>query len=135
MKPIDPSVRSQAVLDVPLNSHLGLVFEGCTDGVAHAYFDVKPHHIGFGSVHAGALYALMDAVGMLALLPTLKASQHAVTHDLHVSVMRPVPADTRCRMTGAVVRQGRTLAFMEVTARVNDAVVATARVTKSLTSH
>lgn len=131
----DLSARNRAVLDVPLNAHLGLVFERCEGGVAHAYFDMKPHHLGFGSVHAGVLYALMDAVGMLALLPSLKASQHAVTHDLHVSVMRPVPAGARCRLTASVVRQGRTLAFMEVAARVDDAVVATARVTKSLTSH
>jgi acyl-coenzyme A thioesterase PaaI-like protein len=87
----DLQSRLQAILDVPLNRHLGLVFEEATEtaggAVAHARFDVQAHHLAFGGLHGGVLYALMDAVSMLALLPALAPAQHAVTHDLHASMM------------------------------------------------
>ena len=130
--------RRQAILDVPLNRHLGLFIDQdhqeTGDGVAHACFDVMPHHLAFGGLHGGVLYALMDAVSMLALLPTLTPAQHAVTHDLHASMMRSVAPGARCRLSAQVIRQGRTLAFIEAKACVDGAVVASARVTKSITA-
>lgn len=129
----DLAGRIRAILDVPLNRHLGLVFDGHVGEVAHAHFDADAVHAAFGAIHAGALYALLDAVCMLALLPALDAGQHAVTHDLQVSVMRPVRPGTRCHLEGRVVRKGRTLAFIDGIARVDGQPVASARVTKSLT--
>lgn len=124
--------RVRLILDVALNRHLGLVLERTDAGASRAWFDVGPPHIGVGTANAGVLYALMDSVAMLALVTQLPASRHAVTHDLHVSVIRPVPAGSRCRLAGEVVRLGRSIAFVDVTATVNGQVVATARVTKSL---
>lgn len=138
MIPSELQGRCQAILDVPLNRHLGLFIEPeheeTGDGMAHAAFDVMPHHLAFGGLHGGVLYALMDAVSMLALLPTLSPAQHAVTHDLHASMMRSVAPGARCRLSAQVIRQGRTLAFIEASARVDGAVVASARVTKSITA-
>lgn len=125
--------RIQSILDVALNRHLGLVFDRHHEGVAHAHFDATAVHAAFGGIHGGALYALLDAVAMLALLPSLPPSRHAVTHDLHVSMMRPVAPGARCHLQGRVVRQGRTLAFLDATAEVDGQVIASARVTKSLT--
>ena len=102
--------------------------------MARAHFVVGAAHEAFGGTHGGALYALLDAVCMLALLPALPAGQHAVTHDLHVSMMRTVRPGARCDLEGQVVRIGRTLAFIEGVARVDGQVVASARVTKSLTN-
>ncbi len=136
MPPSALQARRQAILDVPLNRHLGLNLEAepADDGTTtHAWFDVMPEHLAFGGLHGGVLYALMDAVAMLALLPTLTATQHAVTHDLHASMMRAVAPGARCRLSAHVVRQGRTLAFIEAGVRVDGAVVASARVTKSIT--
>ena len=138
MPPSELQARRQAILDVPLNRHLGLNLEADpaddADGTTtHAWFDVMPEHLAFGGLHGGVLYALMDAVAMLALLPTLTATQHAVTHDLHASMMRAVAPGARCRLSAHVVRQGRTLAFIEAGVRVDGAVVASARVTKSIT--
>jgi len=129
----DLASRLQVVLDVPLHRHLGLVLDGHENGAALAHFDVGPNHSGFGNLHGGVIYVLFDATCMLALLPSLDASQHAVTHDLHVSMLRPVPVGARCRLEARVVKVGRSLAFMDAAALVDDRLVATARVTKSLT--
>ena len=129
----DLAPRVQAILDVPLHRHLGLVFDGHENGAALAHFDVGPAHVALGGLHGGVLYALFDAVAMLALLPSLDASRHAVTHDLHVSMLSPVPAGARCRLEARVVRLGRSLAFLDAAAKLDDRLVATARVTKSLT--
>ncbi len=126
--------KVQQILDVPLHRHLGLVFDGHADGQSHAHFDVGPESAAFGGLHGGILYLLMDATAMLALLPSLTASQHAVTHDIHCSVMRPVSPGARCRLVGSVLRVGKTLAFVEATASVEGKLVASARVTKSLTA-
>ncbi len=132
MDPTDLQTRTRAILDVPLNRHLGLVFDGVDDGVARAHFVATPATLAFGGVHGGVLYALTDAVCMLALLPALDASQHAVTHDLYVSVMRPVPTGAVCCLSARVLRLGRTLAFLEATAEVEGRIVASGRVTKSI---
>jgi uncharacterized protein (TIGR00369 family) len=132
MTTTDLHARSRAILEVALNHHLGLVFDGIVDGVARAHFVATPATLAFGGVHGGVLYALTDAVCMLALLPALDPSQHAVTHDLYVSVMRPVPPGAVCRLSARVLRHGRTLAFLESTAEVDGKIVASGRVTKSI---
>lgn len=132
MTEIPPNPRQQAVLDVALHRHFGLEFGTCADGQASAGFVVGPQHIAFGGLHAGVLYALMDAVSMLALLTRLGPAQHAVTHDLHVSVMRGAAPGDKVMLEGRVARLGRSIAFVDAAARVGDNVIATARVTKSL---
>jgi hypothetical protein len=58
--------------------------------------------------------------------------QHAVTHDLTVSLIRPVPADARVDVIGSVLRRGRAVAFLRAEATVDGAVVAAAQVTLSV---
>lgn len=132
MTSTSPNPRQQTVIDVALHRHLGLAFERCADGEASAGFEVGPQHVGFGTLHAGVLYALMDAVAMLALLTRLDPARHAVTHDLHVSVMRSAALGDRVVLEGRVARLGRSVAFVDVSARVGEVVIATARVTKSV---
>lgn len=132
MNPSDLPARVQALLDVALNHHLGLVFDRHETHTAHAHFDMGPQHLAFGGLHGGALYVLLDAVCLLALLPALAPGQHAVTHDLHISMMRPVAAGAHCQLTARVIKLGRSLAFLEASATVNGQVVASARITKSL---
>jgi uncharacterized protein (TIGR00369 family) len=127
-----PSRRQQVLLDFALHRHLGLAFETSADGTASAGFVVGPQHVAFGGLHGGVLYALMDAVGMLALLTRLAPEHHAVTHDLHVSVMRGAALGDRVVLAAQVARLGRSLAFVDVAARVGETVIATARVTKSV---
>lgn len=135
MTPTEAAARRQWILDVPLNRFIGLAVDAAEDGVARAHLDVQAHHLGFGSLNACVLYALMDSLSLIALLPSLDAAEHAVTHDLHVSMMRPVGPGARCELKAEVVKRGRALAFIEASARVDGAVVATARVTKSIVAH
>ena len=55
----DLQSRRRAILDVPLNRHLGLVLEEATEtsgsAVAHARFDGQAHHLAFGALHGGVL--------------------------------------------------------------------------------
>ena len=125
--------RQRAVLDIPLNRHLGIVYDGCVDGVAMSHFQSTPELATFdGQLHGGALSVLFEVAAFLALVPLLQESQHAVTHDLHVSLMRPVPTGVRCDLEARVVRSGRTLAFIEVSAYVDSKQVASAWITKSI---
>jgi uncharacterized protein (TIGR00369 family) len=125
--------RQRAVLDIPLNRHLGIVFDGCVDGIAKSHFQSTPELATFdGQLHGGALSVLFEVAAFLALAPLLQDSQHAVTHDLHVSLMRPVPTGVRCDLSAHVVRSGRSLAFIEVSAHVEGKQVASARITKSI---
>ncbi len=132
MPPTSPCPRQQQVLEVALHRHLGLGLRHCAPGQASASFEVGAQHLAFGGLHGGVLYALMDAVAMLALLTQLDPGRHAVTHDLHVSVMRSAAAGEQVVLDGRVVRLGRSLAFVDVAARVGDTTIATARITKSL---
>ena len=125
--------RQRAVLALPLNRHLGIIYDGTADNVAKSHFYCTPELATFGgTLHGGALSSLCEVAGFLALLPMLDDSQHAVTHDIHVSLMRAVPAAARCDLSSSVVRLGKTLAFIEVHAHVEDKLVASARITKSI---
>ena len=127
--------RQQAVLDLPLNRHLGIRFDGLVDGVAKAHLHCTPELATFGGhLHGGALSSSCEVTGFLALLPQLESHQHAVTHDIHVSLMRGVPAGARCDLSGQVIRLGKTLAFLDVRASVDGLLVASARITKSIIS-
>lgn len=83
-------------------------------------------------LHGGIVTALLDVASYLAILPALAPGENAVTHDVTASLIRSVPRDAHVHMAGTVVRRGRTLAFLRAEARVDDAVVATAQVTKSI---
>ena len=125
--------RQRAVLDIPLNRHLGIVFDSYVYGVATSHFVGTPALGAFdGKLHGGVLSVLFEAAAFLALAPLLQDTQHAVTHDLHVSLMRPVPIGARCDLTARVMRSGRTLVFLEVSAHVDGKLVASGRITKSI---
>lgn len=132
MPSTSPNPRQQQVLDVALHRHLGLGFLHCAPGEASACFEVSAPHLAFGGLHGGVLYALMDAVGMLALLTQLDPARHAVTHDLHASMMRPAGPGERVVLRARVVRLGRSLAFVDVAAQVGETQIASARITKSI---
>lgn len=80
-------------------------------------------------LHGGVVTTLLDTACYLALLPHLSAAEHAVTHDLTVTLLRPVSADRRVDVTGTVLRRGRAVAFVRAEASVDGVVVAAAQVT------
>lgn len=88
-----------------------------------------------GTVHGGLLYGFLDVAGYFALAPLMGEDERAVTHDVHVSVMRPVPADVVVELRAAVKKRGRTTAFIDAEAFDPDGkLLASARVTKTITA-
>jgi uncharacterized protein (TIGR00369 family) len=83
-------------------------------------------------LHGGVVTALLDVASYLALLPHLDDGEHAVTHDMSVSLLRPVGAHERVAVVGSVLRRGRAVAFMRAEATVDGRTVAAAQVTKSI---
>ena len=127
------AARVQAVLDIPLHRFLGMQLRDPAEPSAGVWFPVdRPAQNQAELLHGGVVYTLMDVASFLALLPSLGDGEHAVTHDLTVSLLRPVTAGKRVDVTGAVLRRGRAVAFMRAEATVDGAVVAAAQVTKSV---
>ena len=129
----ETATRVQAVLDIPLNRFLGMELRNPADPAAGVWFPVGPSAQNQAAVlHGGVVTTLLDTACYLALLPQLSDGEHAVTHDLTVSLIRPVAADARVDVVGSVVRRGRTVAFLRAEATVDGEVVAAAQVTKSV---
>jgi len=127
------AARVQAVLDIPLHGFLGMQLRDPADPSAGIWFPVAgPTQNQAAVLHGGVVYTLMDVAAFLALLPSLGEHEHAVTHDLTVSLLRPVAAGKRVDITGSVLRRGRAVAFMRADATVDGQVVAAAQVTKSV---
>lgn len=120
-------------LDVPLHRFLGVELVRQEAGEAVARFKAGPNTMNYvGAMHGGVAYALLDVVCYMALAPLLKRGENAVTHDLHVSVLRPVLPEQEVELRGRVVQKGRSLVFCESQAWAGGRLTATARVTKSL---
>ena len=125
--------RVAAVLGIPLHRFLGMELRDATDPAAGIWFPVSAPTLNPGGLlHAGVIYTLMDVACFLALIAHLGDEEHAVTHDLVVSLIRPVSAGKRVDLTGTVLRRGRAVAFMRAEATVDGEVVAAAQVTKSV---
>lgn len=131
--PADSAARVRAVLDIPLNQFLGMQLRDAADASAGLWFPVAPPAQNQASVlHGGVVTTLLDTACYLALLPQLAEHEHAVTHDLAASLLRPVGAGRRVDVVGTVLRRGRTVAFLRAEAMVDGDVVAAAQVTKSI---
>ena len=123
------------VLDIHLHRELGLELLTVNDGRAGLQLVVGPAAVNNADMlHGGIVYAVLDVAAYLATLTRLAPGENAVTHDIHVSVMRPVVRGATVTVTGAVRRRGRSLIFAEAEASVGDRTVATGRVTKSVVS-
>ncbi len=129
----ETAARVQGVLDIPLNRFLGMQLRDPADPSAGVWFPVGPSAQNQAAVlHGGVVTTLLDTASYLALLPQLSDAEHAVTHDLTVSLLRPVAAEQRVDVTATVLRRGRAVAFMRAEATVGGELVAAAQVTKSV---
>jgi uncharacterized protein (TIGR00369 family) len=125
--------RVPAILGIPFHEFLGMELRDADDPAAGIWFPVGPPTLNpVGLLHAGVIYSLMDVACFLALIQHLGDDEHAVTHDLTVSLLRPVSPGKRVDITGTVLRRGRQVAFMRADATVDGQVVAAAQVTKSV---
>lgn len=123
----------QTVLDIPLHRFLGVGLRDEADPAAGIRFPVGPAAQNpAGMLHGGVVYALLDVASFLALLPHLGEGEHAVTHDVSASLLRPVGAGAEVEVTATVLRRGRAVAFMRAEATVEGVLVATGQVTKTV---
>ncbi|TFV51880.1 PaaI family thioesterase [Blastococcus sp. TF02A_35] len=125
--------RVQAVLDIPLHRFLGVELRDRQDPSAGIRFQVgtaseNPARL----LHGGVVYALLDVASFLALLPSLGPGEHAVTHDVAASLLRPVSSGATVDVVATVLRRGRAVAFMRAEATVDGVLVASGQVTKSV---
>ena len=126
------------VLAHPFHQACELTLTHCADGVAEVAFPVN----GFtgnpqGALHGGILYALMDVASFLSVSSRLAPEQHAVSIDVHTSVLRAARPGETVRITSRVDRVGRSLAAMRCEATATSAdgqtrLIATGSVTKSI---
>ena len=125
--------RLQNVLNHPLHQFLGVADIHSADGQGEIRITVTDELVNpAGIFHGGVVYVLSDVCAYAGLLSLLEDSEEAVTHDLHVSVLRPAKLGDEVVFRSDVVKRGRQLCFLDVTASVNEKVIATARVTKSI---
>lgn len=87
-----------------------------------------------GFYHGGVMYLLCDVCAYAGVLSALKPTKDAVTHDIHLSVLRPANLDETIIYTSRIIKPGKSLYFINVEAKREDKLIAIARVTKSIIS-
>ena len=132
-----PREQQEALLarmhEFPLHESLGFELIEAADGRARAQVTVGPGVLNAGGVlHGGVIYAVLDVTAFCAAVTVLPEGTNAVTHDLHVSVLRHGPPDAVIELSAEVRKVGRRLLFVDADASLSGQTVALARVTKSL---
>ncbi|GAA4904357.1 acyl-coenzyme A thioesterase PaaI-like protein [Actinomycetospora succinea] len=132
----DLLARAEAALAVALPDALGVEFVdpyAPLDGVVLPVTGIAVTPA--ATAHASALGAAIELAGYLAVLPTLTPAQHAVTHQISTQYLRPAASGTRVRVVGTLAKRARELAFVSVTASLEDGPdrpVALSQITKSI---
>lgn len=113
----------------------GLELLSLAPGRAEVCFTAQGDMLVFGKyVHGGVLNGLLEPPALLAMLGHMRENETAMTVDVHLQHIRSVQAGERVVMTGILLKRGRSLAFCEVTAKVDDQLCTTARITKTIQS-
>ena len=121
------------VVGHPQHRAMGVERIEAADGRSRVEIDVAGDMVNAAGMFLGGnVYTICDMACYAALLSELPEGHNAVTHDIHVSLMRGARAGDRVVFTGRVIRRGRSVAFMEAEAHVGDEVMARATVTKSI---
>jgi uncharacterized protein (TIGR00369 family) len=125
--------RLQPLIDHPLHRLLGAQEWQSREGAGHLSIEVSALISSpAGGLHGGVVYLLSDVCAMVGLMSRLPVDQHAVTHDIQVSVMRSAALGDRVSFDSTITHLGRRLCFCEVVVQSGGKTLATARVTKSL---
>jgi acyl-coenzyme A thioesterase PaaI-like protein len=131
--PADVVVRAAQALALPLQRALDVRPIDADDPASGVWFRVgELADNGAGGLHAAALGAALEVAGFLAVLPTLAAAEHAVTHMISTQLVAAARAGERVDVRGTLLRRTRNLAFVTVDAEVGDRLVARSQLTKSV---
>lgn len=127
--------RLKAVIEQPLHQYLGITDIESEKGNGILNFTVNEKAINpAGVLHGGVIYLLCDVCAYAGLLSIIGPEKEAVTHDIHISVIRSAKAGDVVTIKSRIIKIGKTLCFTDVTAAVSGDIISTARVTKSLIS-
>ncbi|MFP4445896.1 MAG: PaaI family thioesterase [Desulfosudaceae bacterium] len=130
-QPKDP--RLEKVIDHPLHQYLGITAIQSQEGRGRMAVPVTDNIVNpAGVLHGGVVYLLCDVCAYAGLLSLLAKGSEAVTHDIQVSVMQAAHKGDILEFSSAMVKLGKRLGFIDVRMTVDDRVMATARVTKSI---
>ncbi|HTT10979.1 MAG TPA: PaaI family thioesterase [Burkholderiaceae bacterium] len=110
----------------PFLDHIGLVVREHEAGSSTCALTVVPFHLNSsGLVHGAVIFALADTGMGAALLGTLEEGETLATVDLQINYLRPVQGgELTC--TTQLVNRGRTLAHLESSIYLGEALVARA---------
>ena len=131
--PPDLAARASAALAIPLQVALQARPIDPDDPTGGLVFPVTGLAINpGGTLHAGALGAILELAGFLVLLPTLAPTEHAVTHHIATQILSPGRRDEQVTVTATVDRRTRRLGFVTATAVVGERLLARSQITKSV---
>lgn len=122
-----------AVTQHPLHQAMGVTHISALNGEAQLDIVVSDTTTNpAGVFHGGVVYTLCDMACYAALLSVLNDGENAVTHDIHVSMLRAARLGDRVQFSAQVLKRGRSVAFMAAEARNGEELLARATVTKSI---
>ncbi|MCB0220464.1 MAG: PaaI family thioesterase [Chrysiogenetes bacterium] len=126
--------RLESVRTVPFHQFLGLRIEEVSPGSARLTLPASDAmRNNEGILHGGITYALLDVACYCAAAPLFGNDENAVSHDIHVSVLRSA-GDQDVELRGRVLKRGRNIIFGESEAWSGGKLIARAAVTKSIVS-
>eukprot|EP00026_Physarum_polycephalum_P020901 Phypoly_transcript_23794.p1 GENE.Phypoly_transcript_23794~~Phypoly_transcript_23794.p1 ORF type:complete len:145 (-),score=10.13 Phypoly_transcript_23794:39-473(-) len=127
-------MTTKKCVNLPINKFLGLKLTSQGSGYATAEYVVGPSHENTsGAQHGGIVYSLLDTVAFLASIKLLQPGEMALTHDIYVSVLRPVSLGSKVTLSGKVLQNGKSVIFTESEAHVGGKLVACAKISKTRT--
>ncbi|GAA1835517.1 hypothetical protein GCM10009772_11300 [Pseudonocardia alni subsp. carboxydivorans] len=125
--------RAALVLAVPLQAALGARLLDDADPAAGVAFTVDElADGGAGGAHAGALAVGLEVAALLAVLPHLTETEHAVSVSTAVTLPAQAPRGREVAFRGTLDRRTGRSAFTAVTAVCDGVVVARAQVVKAV---
>ncbi len=121
------------VRQLPLHQSWGIRDIQSKEGQSEVLVEVTENMLNpTDMLHGGLIYALCDLAAYTALLSQIDENQIGVTHQINVQVIKPVNLGDKMIVKGRLIRLGRSLSFLESKAFVNDKLVASATITKSM---
>lgn len=86
----------------------------------------------WGTLNGGVVNSLVEIPSFVALLTALEEDESAVTNDIFLQHLRPLPGDAPYELVGTLVRRGRTMAWTDVVVTAGGKTVSLARITKTV---
>jgi uncharacterized protein (TIGR00369 family) len=122
-----------AVLELPLHKAVGIELIDTNDPARGVFVDVDEKTVNpLGNLHGGIVPLLLDVASYLAAAELFESGTNAVTASNSVSLLRPVSAGQRIKVTAEVDRLGRNAFFLTARANCDDQLVATGQIVKAV---